>query len=143
MTAPLAALYAAGLEESTRAAYHGFAAWRPAGSELAILVAAALGLGVYARWVFGAFSKLLELEADLVGCRNPGHTQSAYAALYKLGHVYGFDRPSWLHPTIRLRLRVLRAAGRRAAFRERVLVGIRWWKRAMLITLAGALLGCV
>lgn len=143
MTTPLALLYAAGMRRVTFPAYQGFAGWHPQDGELAILAAVALGLFVYARWIFGTFSRLLELEADLVGCATPDQAESAYRALSKLGCVYGLDRRSWLHPTIRLRLRVLRAARRRAAFRGRLLARTRRWKHAVLIAFLAALLGCL
>jgi Zn-dependent protease with chaperone function len=103
----------------------------------------ALGMALYGRWVFGLFSRLLEFEADLVGCREPGHDQAAQAALYKLGYVYGFDRQSWLHPPIRLRMRVLRAAGHRTAFRRRMLARTRRWKLAILAASVAAMVACL
>ena len=80
---------------------------------------------------------LPELEADLVGCREPGHAGAASAALYKLGCVYGLDRRSWLHPTIRFRLRILRA-GRRAAFETQLLARIQRWKQAVAAAFVAA-----
>jgi Zn-dependent protease with chaperone function len=143
MAAPLAACWACGVHNNALPAYESVAAMHLDTGAATVLIVAGLGLAGYAWWVFGAFSRLLEIEADLIGCRAPGQSQDARAALSKLGCVYGFDQRSWLHPTIRLRMRIVSAAERRAAFRERLLARTARWKRAILVTFIAALASCL
>jgi STE24 endopeptidase len=67
-----------------------------------------LGVGSYALGVFGAYSRLLEHEADLFACQDASEIATAesserfVAALEKLGRAAGLQRAAagWLHPSI-------------------------------------------
>lgn len=74
------------------------------------------GLGLYVLVVFGAYSRILETQADLYGCRGgsvPGEHRPAEAfisALEKLASANGIDRKaaSWQHASVAQRVDFLR-----------------------------------
>jgi Zn-dependent protease with chaperone function len=143
LAVPLVVCHISGVPRVAEDAYQRLVRANFAAGEWAVLTATAAGLVGYAWWVFGGFSRMLEIEADLLSCGDghvdPDRAESAEAALYKLGCVYGLDRQTWLHPTLRTRLRILRAASRRARFAEGLRNRARWWKISMAAALALAI----
>jgi STE24 endopeptidase len=86
------------------------------GSQASVGLAMLCGLGLYVLVVFGAYSRILETQADLYGCRSTGllaedRPRLAFiSALEKLAAANGIDRKasSWQHASVAQRVDFLR-----------------------------------
>lgn len=106
-----------------------------AGSQLHVGLAMLAFMSLYVFLVFGAYSRMLEGQADLFGCRvmsndtSCGHVETFVSALDKLAVVAGVDRNagSWQHASIAKRVEFLSRVSADPLYEEVFQRRLRWF----------------
>jgi STE24 endopeptidase len=111
------------------------------GFQLPIGLTALAGLGLYVLVVFGAYSRILESQADLFGYRaassglHASGAESFIGALEKLAAGNGIERnaASWQHPSVARRVSLLRQAAADPRYERRFHRRVRLLNQALLL----------